>query len=292
MWSLDEGDADMAFWRELDVQSPLYTYALQLPHFASRDHFPRLDGHWWLRNFPKGLDVFFMSRSRSQRSKLRRKYKNFLARFAGKIQVRCFHSLADLEPAIVDMEEISSKTGKRQVFGFGFCDTPQIREEMAVAAEKDWLRIYILYLEEKPAAFWRGTVYDRCLQGDHVGYDPAWSKFSPGIFLFLSILDGLREEDIKSVDLGCGDAQFKRCLGDLRRVESCLHIYAPTLRGILLNLLNTAIPCATDCAKFLLQRVHCLEWARRASRNHLARQHREPRPIVGNSNSCDEVRTG
>jgi hypothetical protein len=144
MQSLDKGDADMAFWRELDVQSPLYSYALQWPHFASREHFPRFDDHWWLRNFPKGLDAFFMSRSRSQRSKLRRKYKNVLARFAGKVQVRCFRSLADLEPAIADMEEISSKTGKRRVFGFGFCDTPRIREEMAAAAEKDWLRIYIL----------------------------------------------------------------------------------------------------------------------------------------------------
>lgn len=91
---------------------------------------------------------------------------------------------------------------------------------------------------------------------------PSGASFHPGIFLFLNILEGLREDDIKSVDLGYGDAQFKRYLGDLRRVESRLHIYAPTLRGILLKLLNTATPCATDCAKFLLQRAHCLEWAK------------------------------
>jgi hypothetical protein len=288
MRSLDEGDADMALWENLDVQSPLYKCAHQWPRFALRDHFPCIDDHWWLRNFPKGLDAFFMSLSRSQRSKLRRKYKNVLARFQGKAQVRCFRSLADLESAIADMEEIASKTDKRRVFGLGFFDTPQVREQMAVAAERGWLRIYILYLEQKPAAFWRGTVYGHCLQGDHVGYDPVWREFSPGIFLFLNILESLRDDDIKSIDFGYGNTQFKQCLGDLRRLESRLHIYAPTLRGILLNLLHTTTPCATHCAKFLLQRARCLEWARRASRNQLAHQHRQHHPIVGNSGLCND----
>jgi len=281
MRSLDRGEADMALWEQLDVQSPLFNYALQWPRSAWRDHFPCIDDHWWLRNFPKGLDAFFMSLSRSQRSKLRRKYKNVLNRFAGKMQIRCFRSLAELEPAIAHMEEIASKTDKRRVFGFGFFDTPQIREQMVVAAERGWLRIYILYLKEKPAAFWRGTVYDRCLQGDDAGYDPIWSEFSPGIFLFLNILESLRDEDIKTVDFGYGDTQLKQCLGDLRCVESRVRIYAPTLRGILLNLLHTATQRATDCAKFLLQRACLLEWARRASRNKFARQRRKHCPIVG-----------
>jgi hypothetical protein len=292
MRSLDEGDADMALWEHVDVQSPLYNYALQWPHFALRDHFPRIDDHWWLKNFPKDLNAFFMSLSHNSRSVLRRKYKNVQNRFAGKVQIRCFRSPADLEQAIAEMEEIASKTDRRRVFGLGFFNTPQIREQMVVAAEKGWLRIYILYLEEKPAAFWRGTVYGRCLQGDNVGYDPVWREFSPGIFLFLNILEGLREDDINSVELGYGNTQFNQRLGDLRSVESRLHIYAPTLRGILLNLLNTAIPCATDCARFLLQRAHWLEWARRASRKHLAQQHHKPCPIVGNSGLCNDARAG
>ena len=281
MRSLDEGDADIALWQRLDVKSPLHKYALQWPRFTLRDHFPYIGHHWWLKNFPKGLDAFLMSRSRSQRSKLRRKYKNVLNRFRGKLQVRCFRSLDDLEPAIADMEEIASKTDKRRVFGSGFFDTPQIREQMAVAAEMGWLRIYILYLEDRPAAFWRGTVYGRCLQGDHVGYDPVWNEFSPGIFLFLNILEDLCEEDIETVDFGLGDGQFQRCLGDFCCIESRVHMYAPTLRGILLNLLHTATPLATEWTRLLLQRARCLEWARRISRNQRARQRSKRCPIVG-----------
>jgi hypothetical protein len=232
-------------------------------------------------NFPKGLDTLLMNLGRSQRSKLRRKYRNVLNHFDGKVRIRCFRSLMDLEPAISDMEVIASKTDKRWLFGNGFFDTPQIREQMVGAALRGWLRIYILYLEEKPAAYWMGTIYDRCLQADHVGYNPVWSKFSPGIFLFLNILEDLRDEDIEIVDFGWGDIQIKQCFGALRRVEARVHIYAPTLRGIQLNLLSTAIHCATRGAVLLFRRTHCLEWAKRVLRDQLARQRREHSPIAG-----------
>lgn len=268
MRSLDEGYADMALWEEVDVQSPLYDYALRWPGFFSRDHFPCIDSHWWLTNFPDSLDAFLLSRSRSQRSKLRHKYNTVLNHFAGKMHIRCFRSATDLEAATADMEKIARKT-KRRVVGSGFMDTPQLREQMAMAAASGWLRIYILYFDEQPVAFWKGTLYGGCLQGDHVGYDPFWSDFSPGIFLFLKILEGFHADGLQLVDLGFRDTQFKRYLGNLSSVESRVRIYAPTLRGSLLNLLNVACPRANDSARFLLQTARCLEWARRASRNRL-----------------------
>jgi hypothetical protein len=264
MRSLQRRDVDMAVWEQLDEQTPLYTYALQRPHFASRDHFPHRDYHWWFRNLPDNLDAFLISRSRSQRSKLRRKYNNVLNHFGHKVQIRCFHSVADLDRASEDMEEIASKTKRRVLGRSGFFNTPQARQQMAAAAEKGCLRIYILYFDEKPAAFWRGGVYSECLHGDHAGYDPIWSEFSPGIFLFLGMIDGLRAQGITTLDLGFGDSQFRQYMGNAHCIESRVRIYAPTLRGAMLNLLNVACPVANECARFLLECAGCLKWARRA----------------------------
>ena len=61
-----------------------------------------------------------MSLRRSQRSKLRRKYKKVLSSFAGKAKVRSFRSFADLEPAISDMEEIARRTDKRVLLKIPF----------------------------------------------------------------------------------------------------------------------------------------------------------------------------
>lgn len=271
--ALDRGDADLALWKQLSVQSALYSCALRLPRFPFRDRSRSLDGRW-LMNFPKGLNALFTNLSRAQRSKLSRKYRNVLNHFARKLRIRCFRSLMDLEQAISCMEEIACKADNRRLFGGGFFDTPQMREQMVAVALKGWLRIYILYLEEKPAAYWMGTIYDHCLQADYVGYDPAWSKFSPGIVLLLNILEDLRDEDIETVDFGWRDTQMKKCFGAQRHIEARVHIYAPTLRGIKLNLLDTATHRANRGAILLLRRVHLLKWTRKVSRELLVHRKR------------------
>jgi CelD/BcsL family acetyltransferase involved in cellulose biosynthesis len=141
-----------------------------------------------------------------------------------------------------------------------------------VVTAKGWLRLYILYLEDEPAAFWMGTVYDRCLQGEHTGYDPAWSEFSPGIFLFLNMLDDLREEDIHTIDFGYGSTQLRQTFGNLRCVESRAQIYGPTLRGIELNLLRTVTCRATNGARAVVRWAQRMQAPRKALRNQPFKQ--------------------
>lgn len=267
--SLEGGETDIALWRNLDVQCPLYKCALQLPRRVSRDYSRSFDTHHWLINVPKDVNSVFVNVGRNQRSKLRRKYKKMLRGTMGEVKTRCFRSVAESETALLDVERIASKTAKRRLFGVNFYDTVPGREHMAVAAEMGWLRIYILYADEEPIAFWVGTVFNGCLQADYVGYDPLWRESSPGILLFLTILDNLRDENIKIVDFGYGGSQFKRCFANTQRLESRVYIYAPTLRCIQLNLLNTAANRATQYAKLLLRRTHCLEAARRVLRDYL-----------------------
>lgn len=127
--SLDQGEADVALWERIDVHSSLYTGVVNLRPFALRDRF-HTDGDPWLMNFPKGLDDFLSSLCRDQRSKLRRKYKRLLNRFADRWQIRQFCSVGDLEAAISIMEGIAGKSVKRRRFGWGFFDTPELRQQM------------------------------------------------------------------------------------------------------------------------------------------------------------------
>jgi hypothetical protein len=258
MRSLAEGAADMALWNRLDVRSDLYDCALQLPSPAMRDHSRPLFNHWFM-DFPKNLDALFSGLDRSQRSKLRRKYNRILNGSAGKMEVRSFRSTGDLEQAIPAMEQIALNSIKRQL-GFGFFDTPVTRKQLLVEAERGWLRIYILYIEEKPVSFWKGTLYERCLRAEHVGFDEAWSAFSPGIFLFLYILENLRDEGLKTVDLGYGDGQLHEIFGNERVSEARVQIYAPKISALQVNCLQTIAQYATR----LIRRTPSLNWARRA----------------------------
>jgi CelD/BcsL family acetyltransferase involved in cellulose biosynthesis len=157
------------------------------------------------------------------------------------------------------MEKIARRSSKRQL-GFGFFDTSQTRDELLVKAKRGWLRIYILDIDEKPVSFWQGTLRDGCLQADHTGFDSSWSTFSPGITLFLKILETIRHEDVKTVDFGCGNGQFYHCFGDIRFSEACVQMSAARLGALHLHLLEASANYATS----LIRRTPYLNWARRA----------------------------
>jgi len=257
MRSLADGDADLALWKQIDVQSDLYTCALQLPSVVLRDHSRCLRDHWFM-NIPQGLDAFLLSLGPRQRSKLRRKYQRVLNSFSERVQVRSFRAIADLKQAISDMEEIARKSVKRQL-GYGFFDTAQTREQLLHEATRGWLRIYILYVDKNPVAFWKGTLYERCLQPDHTAFDSDWSAFSPGIFLFLHILENLHDEDVKTVDFGSGNGQLYHRFGNMHLREARVQICAPKLRALQFHLLYTL----THHVTLLVRRASFLNWARR-----------------------------
>lgn len=257
MRSLAEGEADLAFGEQIDPHSDFYNTAIQLPGFLWRDHCRKFTHHWF-HNAPGGLRPFLSSLRQSQRSKMRRKYKKFLGTFAGRIQVRPFRTTAELGKAIRDMEEIASKSIKRRL-GFGFFDTPQARDQLHVEAALGWLQIFILYVDEIPVSFWKGNLLGRCLYADHVGFDSTWSEFSPGIFLFLEVIECFRDLEVDTLDFGTGDGQFYQSFAKLRRTEARVRMFAPNFRGLRLSLLHTVAHYLT----LLIQGTSYLEWARK-----------------------------
>lgn len=266
---LDRGEADLAIWEDLEVESPLHKFAVRMPHPFLADHCNWQVDHW-LMKFPRGLDDFLMSLERSQRSKLRRKYKKVFTHFDQRMEIRVVCSAAQLEDAIPHFEEIARKTEKRKQ-GYGFFDTPDICQELTQAADNGWLRAFIVFLEGQPAAFWIGTLYNRVLQADYVGFDPAWGEFSPGIFLFLHVLETLQTEDIANIDFGRGDTQLQQCFSDIKRVEARVRIHAPTVRGLWLNLARTAAFRATT----LLRRANGFSLSRKLNQ-YLGGEDRDP----------------
>jgi len=254
---LAKGAADLAIWEHLDAQSSLHLTASRLPSIGSRDHCRKVRSHWFLYH-PKGRESLFKSLGPSQRSKLRRKYKKFSDTFAGRTDVRSFQSASELDEAIRDMEEIARNSVKRQL-GFGFFSTPQTRDQLFVEAEHGWLRIFILYVDGLPVSFWKGTLYQRCLHADHVGFDSAWSDFSPGIFLLLNVIERLRDLDIQVIDFGTGTGQFYHSLAKVQRPEGRVQIFAPKFRALRLNLAHTLAHYTT----LLIQKTSYLDWARK-----------------------------
>ena len=64
-----------------------------------------------------------------------------------------FEKRLDIEELAVVTEQLASKSYQRGI-GAGFFDTPAVRAQLRLKAERGWLRGYVLYLAGKPCAFW------------------------------------------------------------------------------------------------------------------------------------------
>lgn len=102
-----------------------------------------------------------------------------------------------------------------------------------LALERGWLRLFVLWLDGKPAASLYGFRYQRVFSFYQSGFDPSYSKHSVGLVTMGLAIKRAIEEGAEEYDLLHGDERYKfqwaREARELGRVE----LYPPRLRGLL-----------------------------------------------------------
>jgi CelD/BcsL family acetyltransferase involved in cellulose biosynthesis len=140
---------------------------------------------------------------------------------------------------------IASKTYHRQL-GVGFDGSEELTNRLTAASVCGRLRAYVLYLDKQPVAFWIATAYDGTLYSDFMGYDPAFARYSPGMFLITRTLDNLCIDpidcNIRRLDWGLGDAEYKQVIGDTEWDEANVKVFGPSAKGRAIELV--AVPIA------------------------------------------------
>jgi hypothetical protein len=249
--SLDRGEADMAQIVDVTAGSPLHQTLQSRPTFVRRDHFVDVEPHWLLA-LPKSYEAFYRSRS-SNTKNVMRQYRNRIAtKFGAGVLVRLFKDPGDIARAMDDIENIAAKTYQRGI-RVGFEHTTAVTEKFQHAAARGWLRAYVLYLDDKPTAFWSGYVYRGTFISEYTGFDPEFSYYHPGMFILLKMIeDFCAAGDVNTIDFGTGEADYKRKFSTESRQESTIHIFAATTTGSKLALLRNGTILAKRSAKKLL----------------------------------------
>lgn len=277
--SLRRGEADLALLHQVDAASPLFQNVLAGTSFATRDHVAVPEPRYAM-TVAKTVDELYAGFSRAVRHGVRQKKTRLLRQFAGRIRTECIQSSAELSRVIPHLEEVAAKTYQRGL-GVGFTDTPEIRERLRFFAEKGWLRIYILYLDEKPCAFLTGTVHEGTFTSDFTGYDPMLRDHSPGTVVEITSMEDLCRLGVQQIEFGPGQAEYKRRFSNCQMMESNLHIFAATIKGVLLNALQTGTILVDRFLKAMLERTNLLAPLKNFWRRRLASS--EPRVAFRNS---------
>lgn len=266
---LKQGEADIIYLSNIKSDSPLYDLARTIPSYLFRDHFPISNVHLKM-TVPPNMDAFFSARSRKHRYWLRRLERVLEKEYPGNITTKYFFEEKDLNQLFTDAELVSQKTYQRRLDA-GFIDNETTRNTYSLLANKSLLRAYLLYIGEKPSAYWIGHQYGDTFHLGSTGYDPALRDYELGTILFLKMIEDLCSiKELKFIDFGFGDASYKRRFGDQSWNETSIYIFARSLRGISLNIAGTITSMIYQFSIVILKRVGLLEKVKRGWRTILS----------------------
>jgi Acetyltransferase (GNAT) domain len=262
---LKNGEADVALIHYVDANSALFHCAKTEPKFLFRDHFTPLRPHR-KRKLPSSIEKLHEGSSQGSKQ-FRRVAKKLSNEFSGQVRVDRFEALADLDRMLAVVEEIAKKTWQRKVSTIGFnIKDASLLEVLKTEAEGGHLRVYTLYLGEKPCAFWIGAVYQRTFFSDFLGYDPDYARYSPGTFLLSQMLEELCAQGVEEIDFGFSDEEYKKRFGNVMWQDSNVHVYAPSLAGLTLSAMRLITVVPHEAARALLKRTNLYQNAKMAWR--------------------------
>jgi hypothetical protein len=239
--ALQRREADVACFRYVRSDMPIYDILRRSPPFLERDHCVTTQIHRGM-TLPNNVDDLHSRFSAKVRKNHRWQAKKLLQDHHGDVHILKFQKVSDLDQLFRDAEQIACRTYQRSL-GVGFEDNTIMRTRLRFEAEKDSLLAHILYVSGRPVAFWIGTVYQHTFFSSSMGYDANFARYSPGMYLLLNAIEGLcnSESNVHFIDFGLGDAQYKALLGDRCWTEASIHVFAPRIRSMALNMMRTPI---------------------------------------------------
>jgi Acetyltransferase (GNAT) domain len=271
--ALSEGEADAVYFNHLRTDDDLYREISGAPtsfwHMCSgerRNHRGMTLGN--------GADGFRRSLTSKERNNQKRREKRIQEDFDDKARIQRYHSGGELDRMINDVDFVAGKTYQRAL-GVGFEVTPSMRERLQMEADRGWLRTYILYLDEQPCAFWMGDVYAGTFYSGFTGYDSAYSKYAPGMFLLLKAMELLCEEQgtaLRIANFGLGDAEWKQIIGNLEWQETPVYLFPRSAKGAMLNSMQRAFSSLNSLGKRILGKKKSLAKVKKAWRLRLSRK--------------------
>jgi CelD/BcsL family acetyltransferase involved in cellulose biosynthesis len=243
--ALSRGEADVLRLRMLEVGTPLHVLAHSEPGAFLRPRFARPSVHYQVA-IPGSLDDFLAERSYKTRRNLRYYDRRLVAQLGDRLTMRTFADPAEIDRLFADTLQVSAKTYQHAI-GASFVDSPVQRAVFELGLRSGWLRAYVLYVGERPIAFWHGSAYRGVLGPGMTGYDPEFHEVRAGSYVLVRrIEDACADPEITLLDWGFGDAEYKRSLSDRSWVEEDLLVFAPSWKGIRANLGRTGVLAAGE----------------------------------------------
>ncbi|MEJ2579124.1 MAG: GNAT family N-acetyltransferase [Kineosporiaceae bacterium] len=235
-----------------------------------RSHGQRPTGRW-TAELPGSLDGFLAHRSAKTRQKLRTKDRKLEKKYGDRLRLRRLGDPADLDSLARDMAAVGVRTYQHGL-GVAFCGEGLDLALMRTAVQHGWFRSWLLYLDDRPVAFWAGTLWNGTFSPVTPGFDPALSQDSIGHYtMFRMVEDLCADPEAVRLDFGHGDARYKTEFARAETHEVDLLIWRRSPRAAALNLALAGQARANAWGRMLASRTSLGHRVKRRWRQHLQR---------------------
>jgi hypothetical protein len=266
--TLRRGSADVVFLNHLDIKSCIYRLSRTMPCFLCRDYFPVKHLHW-KSSVSGSYEEFLRRLSKNTRHNIRRYQSRLVSKYGDRLRVKCFTEDSQIDQLFKDTMEVAEKTYQ---YGLGstFVEDTCTRNLVKLFIDRKLLAAYVLYIDDKPAAFWNGIRYGRTFFTWTTGYDPSFQNDRLGLVLLVMLIEELyKDKNVDIIDFGFGDAQYKRNFCDTCLAEANTYIFAPRFYPIIINVLRSSVRNVNTGLQFVVQTIGSLDWIKRQWRNLL-----------------------
>lgn len=254
---LNSGEIDAAHFNHLVTDSSFYKYTRKKTNIFRRTHFPKILPIRYLM-IPQSFDQFLDACSHNSRRNYRRWTKKFENNFTNRFEIKTYSNDDEVDTALEQMARISAKT-YQGACGRSIVNDTATQVLLHNAAKKNWLRSYILSIDNEPCAFWTGQKYGSVFYAEFTGYLTKWQKFHIGTILFFNLVRDLCEDsDVSFLDFSFGEGQHKHWGESRLRSVASVYIFAPRVFPIIVNIIHSSLLSFRTFAIGLAKRLHFL----------------------------------
>ncbi len=264
---LGKGVADFAHLACLDINSPIRRMALEMPAWSCRERACKIESRWFLK-LPTTFENFLSTRSHKTRSNIR-KNERALLKSHPDIKVQYFGLDKNVVGhALKDVMAVCRMTYQYKLGLSPLCSS-HLEQDWELHGRLGRLALTLVYIQDKPVAFSYAHLYNDAAIFMTPGYDPAFSKLHVGQFASLKLIEQLIETGgFKCLDYGLGYAQYKESFGSEATQEGHVRIFAPTWKGIYLNLIRTCTTKISEMLTFAANRLGVKTFLKKLLRSH------------------------
>ena len=201
------------------------------------------------------------------RSGIKRKVRKFKDVSNGEIEWLIYRSAAEMDRFHALASEISKLTYQEKLFDAGIPTDAAFLEGMRALADTGSVRGFILFLDGKPISYLYLPVDNGRVIYAYLGFDPAFSKHSPGTVLQLLALEFLYSENTyRFFDFTEGDGAHKKLFSTNQRHCGNVFYLKPTIKNRLILRLHLVVRWTSDVANDLIVKLGLKERLRQMLR--------------------------